>query len=318
MSGLRVTLFGEVTIERDGRDVPCPHKATELLCYLLVYRDRTHCRERLADLLWPGEPEQSGKRYLRQVLWRLNATLSGSGGGGEALITGSGWVRANPDAVEWLDVEVFEGAQEATRHTDGWALSESQAAALENAVDLHRGDLLTTWYQDWCLSERSRLQQVHLAMREQLMSCYEARRQYSRGIQHGLAVLAQDPARESTHRGLMRLRYRSGDRTGAIRQFQACAASLEAEFGVAPAAQTTALHHQICADLVSEAPVRLVSAQGPAAGVPRWEQRPGDDGWLEVLRLRLEELQDSVAAVHGMIARAGSAAFDGATTRDAG
>jgi DNA-binding SARP family transcriptional activator len=308
-----------MTIERDGRAVPCPtHRATELLCYLLVHRDRAHSRERLADLLWPGEPEQVAKRYLRQALWRLNVTLAGPARGCEAVTTGSGWIRSNLDAVEWLDVAEFEGVQETTRHTDGGRLTEAQAAALENAVHLHRGDLLATWYQDWCQSERGRLQQVNLAMREQLMSCYEARRQYSRGIQHGLAVLVHDPARESTHRALMRLRYRAGDRTGAIRQFQACAAVLETEFGVAPAAQTAALYQQICADRVSEAPVRLVSTQGPAEVLPRPEPRPGDDDWLDAVRMRLEELQVSLTAVHRMIARAGTVALDGAVTRDAG
>jgi DNA-binding SARP family transcriptional activator len=320
VSGLRVSLFGEVAIERDDRPVPCPaNKPAELFCYLLVHRDRPHTRERLSDLLWPGEPEPASRRYLRQALWRLSTALAGPDGTGEAAVcTGSGWLRANLDAVEWLDVATFESVQSATRDSDGSALGQTQAAALEDAVGLHRGDLLASWQQDWCQVERSRLQQAQLAMREQLMAYYETRRQYPHGIHHGLAVLRHDPARETTHRRLMRLHYRAGDRTAAIRQFQACTAALDSELGVVPSAATNALYQQICADRLNEPRVRLFPAQAPPDVEARPEPRPGEDGWLELLHDRLDAIQASLNAVQRMIARAGSMALDGAVTRDAG
>lgn len=319
VSGLRVTLFGEVAIERDGRPVACPPtKPTELFCYLLVHRDRAHSRERLSDLLWPGEADVTSRRYLRQALWRLNTALAAPAGAGPAAVTtGPGWLRANLAAVEWLDVGRFDRTRAATRDTDGSALSDAQAAALEDAVGLHCADLMATWYEDWCQTERNRTHQAHLTMREQLMAHYEARRQFPHGIHHGSAVLRQDPARESTHRRLMRLHYRAGDRTAAIRQFQACARALNAELGIAPSAATTSLYQQIRADRLSEPPVRLVQSQAPVE-VARPELSAADNGWLEVLNLRLEEIQASLSAVQRMITRARGAVADGAATRGAG
>jgi DNA-binding SARP family transcriptional activator len=60
-----------------------------------------------------------------------------------------------------------------------------------------------------------------------------------------MQILRYDQARERTHRQLMRLQYLAGNRTGALRQFERCAAVLEKELGIQPAASTAALYEQI-------------------------------------------------------------------------
>jgi two-component SAPR family response regulator len=46
MGDLHVRLFGKVLVEWEGHQVAkLSAKASELLCYLLVYRDRAHTRE---------------------------------------------------------------------------------------------------------------------------------------------------------------------------------------------------------------------------------------------------------------------------------
>jgi len=50
-------------------------KVQELLCYLLVHRDRPHHREVLAELLWNNANTPYSKKYLRKTLWQLQTAL---------------------------------------------------------------------------------------------------------------------------------------------------------------------------------------------------------------------------------------------------
>ena len=67
---------------------------------------------------------------------------------------------------------------------------------------------------------------------------------------HGLSTtprrwLALDPLHEPAHRALMHFFAWSGDRTGALQQYQECVRILHAEMGVVPDPETTALHELI-------------------------------------------------------------------------
>ncbi len=72
MPPLRISLFGKLSMQ--WRDQTTLHiesrRAQELLCYLLLYRDRMHEREKLATVLWGDKDATQAKRYLRQILWR--------------------------------------------------------------------------------------------------------------------------------------------------------------------------------------------------------------------------------------------------------
>ena len=54
-----------------------------------------------------------------------------------------------------------------------------------------------------------------------------------------------DPLDEGAHVRLMELLSAAGDRSGALRQYRACVATLERELGVAPLATTTARYEAI-------------------------------------------------------------------------
>ncbi|WP_416978231.1 AAA family ATPase [Streptomyces sp. T028] len=260
MRGLQVRLFGEVELQRAGHPLTAPPgKALELLGYLLIHRDRIHTREVISELLWPDFEPGAARKYLRQTLWRLNTTMQDRsnehGEAGEAgeearelVVVDPHCVRINPAASCWLDVDAFEESYAKVRDTPGHALSDDQAHRVEHALGLYRGDLLATWYHDWCDHERDRLRHAYLAMLDQLMGHCEARGLYAKGVGFGQAVLRHDAAREHTHRQLMRLHYAAGDRTSALRQYERCTSVVNREFGVGPSADTTVLYEHIRAD----------------------------------------------------------------------
>ncbi|HYE13798.1 MAG TPA: bacterial transcriptional activator domain-containing protein [Pyrinomonadaceae bacterium] len=294
MPTLTVRLFGKFSARHreqtlDGLDAS---KVQELLSYLLVRRDRPHPREALASLLWGDATTEKSKKYLRQALWHLQNALSGEEEGeADSLLTAEhDWVQLRLGAEVWLDVAAFEGAYTSVRDRAGRDMSAQDACALQEAVRLYRGDLLEGWYQDWCLFERERLQNIYLSMLHKLMGYCGAHCEYETGQHYGSLILGQDRASERTHRHLMYLHYAAGDRTAALRQYERCVAALEEELGVGPDGRTVRLYEQIRADhLQGEA-----SAPAPQ---PAPQQQPTGLASLPEMLGRLRQLQDILSDV---------------------
>lgn len=232
-------------------------KEQELLSYLLIYRNRPHPREMLAALLWGDSSTEKSKKYLRQALWHLQNVLETKlegAAGGSVLVVENEWVQLNAEADLRLDVAVFEQAFALVQGSGGCDMPACSVEALQEAVQIYRGDLLEGWYQDWCLFERERLQNIYFLMLDKLINFCEAHHDYEKGQIYGSLILRHDRARERTHRQLMQLHYNAGDRTAALRQYERCVAALDEELGVKPDRLTNALYQQIRADGCEVAP----------------------------------------------------------------
>jgi DNA-binding SARP family transcriptional activator len=295
MAGLTICLFGQISVQRDGQPLPgLPPKALELLCYLLLRRERIHAREALAGAFWPDAPDSLSRKYLRQAIWRLSSTLSGQADPAREeseglLIVNPGWIRVNPKAPCWLDVATFEQTYDLYRDVPGQKLTDSQAQAIEAAAVLYNGDLIEAWYHDWCVLERTRLQLTYLAMLEQLMSYCEAKQSYAKGIAYGQCILRHDPARECTHRHLMRLYYQAGDRTTALRQYDRCAAAMAKHFDLEPSRETVSIYHLLRGDCLAGSP-----RQATAAAYPGSDLLLGLQTRLDRIQASLTDLQRQV------------------------
>jgi hypothetical protein len=68
---------------------------------------------------------------------------------------------------------------------------------------------------------------------------------WDRGIQSARRLLAQEPWQEDTHRQLMGMLARSGQRQAAIAQYMACRRALHDEIGVEPSPETVALFNRV-------------------------------------------------------------------------
>jgi DNA-binding SARP family transcriptional activator len=291
MSRLSISLFGKFSIRSNDQAVDglSGSKVQELLCYLLLHRERPHPRETLASLLWGESRTAQSKKYLRQALWQLQLALKCHSGRaeGRTLVVDPDWVQLDSRPGLSLDVAVFERASAAAHGVPGHALDDAQVQALRQAVDLYAGDLLEGWYQDWCLYERERLQNMYLAMLDKLMGWCEARHEYEAALAYGARTLQYDRAREATHQRLMRLQFLAGDRAGALRQYERCVSALAEELGVEPAERTVALYQQIRVGQLEAAPAAGQYA-GDASGLPE------AFGRLQQLRGLLVDLQRQV------------------------
>ena len=153
MTLLRVSLFGRLDV-RSGQEALTGFEARrvqELFCYLLLYRDRPHPREALANLLWDERHTHSPSRCLRKALWQLRCALDSQGEplSDRVLRIESDWIQLNPHAEVWIDVAQFEQAFNDLQHLQGVDLDAHDVQLLQDAVHLYRGGLQESWYQDW-------------------------------------------------------------------------------------------------------------------------------------------------------------------------
>ena len=249
MAALRIQLFGKFGVRCGAQFVKGleASKHQELLSYLLVRRDRCHPREGLASMLWGDMPTERSKKYLRQALWHLQRTLTDCEGGSDFITVTHDWIEIRLKGL-WLDVDWFERLCGTCHGTTGKKLNKSEAQMLKKAVQLYKGDLLDGWYQDWCLLERDRLQNLYLLTLDKLFAYSDKHNDYDAACTYASSVLKNDRAREKTHRQLMRLLYKAGDRTSALRQYERCVQALDEELGVKPQKDTTDLYEYIRAD----------------------------------------------------------------------
>lgn len=307
---LHITLFGKFTIWRGTQIVPAltAHKLQELFGYLLLYRDRQHPREVLADQFWGDLATPQARTHLRKALWEIQDAINDhdNGSDGRVLLVDSDWVQIDPGNSLWLDVAEFEHAFHGGRDVPGEQIDESSAQHLQAAVELYRGDLLEGWYHDWCLYERERLQQIYLSILDKLMGYCEVQRHYEQGIDFGTRILRYDRAHEQTHRRLMRLHFLAGDRTGALRQYERCARALQEELGVTPTEHTMALSAQIKANQLDDQAARL-------SGQPTSASR-GDDHLANVLT-HLRQIQTSLDALQQQVSHEMQAVAQALETR---
>jgi len=289
MAGLSIRLLGRFSVQRNEREISGleASRLQEVLSYILINRTRPHSRETLASLLWGESPTAQSKKYLRQTLWHLQTALQDEDQSNEdsLLSVDAEWVRVNSVSAAQLDVALFEEAFAQVQGVPGYEISSEKAQSLKDAARLYRGDLLEGCYQDWCIYERERLQNLFLMMLDKLMAYCESRNECEEGLGYGERILRLDRAREHTHRRLMRLYYLAGNRTAALRQYEKCVASLAEELNVKPARKTTELYEQICADR----PIHPNSS-------PELVNDPADDATSRLLHIRsfLGDLQRQI------------------------
>ena len=292
MFKFRIRLFGRFSVEYgdeplDGLGIA---KVQELLTYLLIHRNRPRPREVLAALLWGDTSTDKSRKHLRQALWHLQTAFRSrdADAADRILLVEDNWVQLNTRSEIWLDVAALDEAFAALKDKPGWDLSSVEKDQVQEAVEVYAGEFLEGSYQDWCLFERERLQNIYLALLYKLMSYCEAHHEYEAGLVFGTQILNYDRASERTHRRLMNLQYMAGDRTAALRQYDRCVAALDEDLGVKPDKRTVALYEKIRSGEI-ERPITLVQSTLSQA-------KPPAPVLTEVIE-RLEDLQLTLASV---------------------
>ena len=253
MKKLSVRLLGDFSCRvGTGEPLALPtRKACALLAYLASVVGEARSRERLAGLLWGGQPEELARSNLRSTLSRLRKAFPPEAG--EMVVTQGGNLLVTATNLE-VDVVSF-------RRLVALATPE----ALEQAVALYGGPFLDgledcdEGFDDWLRAERQALAEAFQQALQQLLEHYVVTGAIDRGIQTALRLLNLDPLQESLHRSLIRL-YLYQERLGAaLAQYERCRTLLAEELGIDPSAETERLR----AEVLKLLPAPLTADEGP-------------------------------------------------------
>ena len=214
-------------------------KRLALLAYLaLATTGAPVRRDALLALFWPELGEDEGRRALRQALYYLRRAI------GDDVLVGAGDELALKPGALRCDARVFEQLVDAGRS--------------EEALALYRGDFfagfhvddVSSEFEEWVSRTRARLERRAFTAAWDAADAAASAGDTERAIEIGQRACQLDPDQEAGWRRLMTLHERVGDRTGALRTYEALANRLEQEFDAKPSPETESLVRRIRAATV--------------------------------------------------------------------
>jgi DNA-binding SARP family transcriptional activator/tetratricopeptide (TPR) repeat protein len=233
--GLEIRVMGPLEVRVDGRQLIVDTRKALAILALLAVEHRPFGRDELAALLWPESDDSSARGALRRTLSVLRAALDNR------------WLEVDRARVSldrtqlWLDLEFIQDASAGTG-----------LRALRSAADVARGTFLAGFtlrdspeFDDWRATWAVVAERAVGGVLDRLADVAESEGDVVTASAAATRRLTLDPLDEGSHRRLMAMLARAGDRTGAIRQYRACVSILDRELGVPPLAETTALYDAI-------------------------------------------------------------------------
>jgi DNA-binding SARP family transcriptional activator len=212
LGGFRVSVRSRIVRDDSWR----LRKAASLVkLRALAPNHRLH-REQVIEALWPDLGLRAASNNLRQALHVARRALEPDPTiASRYLSVRDEQLVISPEGRLWVDVEAFEEAAATATHS-------GDPAAYRAAIELYSGELLPEdRYEEWAESRRQELRRTFLSLLVGLAGLYEerGREELEPAVQALQRVLAEEPANEEAHVGLMRLYASSGRPGEALRQY---------------------------------------------------------------------------------------------------
>ncbi len=245
---LDVYCFGAFRIYQDQEPILSWPKgrAKQLLKYLIVNRTAPVPKEVLMDRFWPDLEEGNARNNLNVAVYGLRQSLKREGAKFLHVLFQDGCYLLNPDLDIWVDIEAFDRCLKTAARYESLDQIDAAIEQLSLAEQLYQGDFLAEdLYEEWTSDLRENFRARQLEALRKLSDCQFRRGSYEACVESNRKILAADVADELAHRRLMECFSRMGQRHLALRQYQVCAEVLQKEFGLKPAAETSALFERI-------------------------------------------------------------------------
>lgn len=200
-------------------------KERALLAYLVVENQRSHRREALAELFWPGRRENIARNNLRQALYGIRQVIGEEGF--DAIFTiANEYIQVNPGGEIWLDLAAYDVHIRAHEQHDHMAAGHCPYCMqhVRDAVEIYRGSFLEDLsleenqpFQQWVQAHRMQYLERQSQCLEYLITEYERM-----GDDHHAALFSVHQARLGYHndegrfRRLITLLARAGRSSDAL------------------------------------------------------------------------------------------------------
>lgn len=247
---LRIQTLGQFRVwlgEQELSDKAWQRGKAKLLFQLLVTK-RHHllARDEIIAQLWESLDEESALRDFKVALNAVHKALEPN----RAARTEAFFIQRHGGSYGFnlasgyqIDAEEFDRLV-----TMGMEEQDKQQAVilLEKGLGYYQGEYLPECrYEEWCQTERDRLQELFLRGAERLARISLDRQDWERTIRWCEAILRVDDCWEEAYRLLMSAYFMQNNRTQAIRWYEKCVRKLKEQLGVEPMPSTVATYRQI-------------------------------------------------------------------------
>jgi DNA-binding SARP family transcriptional activator/Tfp pilus assembly protein PilF len=252
-SRLEIRVLGPLEVVADGQPLLVDTRKALAILVLLAVEGRPFARDELAAMLWPESDDALARGALRRTLSVLRTALDGR------------WLVSDRSSVALQD-----GPDVDLRSLEA-AVDSGDRARLEDAARSARGPFLSGFtlrdspeFDDWRATRAVAAERTLAAALEHVAASAEASGDLAAAVATAQRQVELDPLDEPAQRRLIGLLARSGDRSGAIRQYRALVSLLERELGVAPLSETTDLYESVRDGRIGDG-----ASSGPGVSAPR-------------------------------------------------
>jgi len=254
---LQIKLFGPTVVLTDGADTRVSDlggvKPRQILEILAANPGTPMTKDKLADLLWDGEPPKSYVGTLESYVCVLRRRLGlGPGRTSPLATTASGYL-LDPASVS-VDLAEF-------RRLVGMAVTAEPAEGLrlaQQAVALLNGELLASEaYAPWARSERESFRRDVVEACGRAAQNAHAVHDFDAAVVMSRLAISYDSMAENACQHLMRALSASGRGSEAIRAYFALRTAMVTDLGMEPGPVSRALYMDILCDDPTRAPINI-------------------------------------------------------------
>jgi len=246
-------ILGEIRAHHEGHVIALGRPQERcLLGVLLIETGRSVPADRLADLLWDGEPPGGNRSTIQTYIGRLRAAL---GAYGVQIVTSGGGYRID-GPPENIDLHDFRRRLACAREVPDPA---DRASALAGALELWRGPLLGGVASDRLrMRIGSAYEEMRLAAIAECAEAETASGRPDRAVQRLLDIVAAHPVREDLAGLLMAAYAAAGRKAEALDTYRQTRRRLVEDLGLEPSGALRARHEAILRSEPATSPVTVL------------------------------------------------------------
>lgn len=316
MAGLKIKLFGEFRVWRDGELIESEEwdrrKTRSLLKLLLTRPGHAFSKDALVEALWPGVASVSAEHSLRTTVGLLRRALERDlerGSDSRYVLSRRPGYSFNEQARCRVDAWEFEDHRKKAEAALGAENTQEAIEEYRAAVNLVHGEFLEEEpYEEWAAEARLEWRERHLSVLSGLAECLAQNGSYTEAIGFCERALTIDKFGEELRRRLMLYRYCAGEQALALQTYRDYAKILKEELGAEPSPELARLKEQMEArDVPGVDTLRRYPKPRRAVRFPyslsrtHFAGRDEEYGWL------VERLRETIEGHGGAVAVEGEA-----------
>lgn len=241
LGGFRLQIDGQVLTDEINRS----QKLWNVLCYLIVHRDRNVPQSELIELFWGEENSANPNNALKTLLYRVRSLLLPLfPDGPDPILSQRGSYSWNPAIACTLDTDQFEALcrqAEEPGHTP-----EERIALYREACALYQGNFLPKLStQIWIIPLSARYHALFLAAVKAYAALLDETHAYEEMVRLCTRASQLDPLDESLHVLVVRALLRQGKEAAALSHYEKATDLLYRNLGVRPSEELQELYREI-------------------------------------------------------------------------